>query len=52
MKNSLQLKDEKRSLKDEAFAILETCKAEIRDLTEEENQKLSDIKTKINNINE
>lgn len=52
MRNSLQLKDEKRSLKDEAFKILETCKVEIRDLTEDENQKLSDIKTKINKINE
>ena len=50
--NSVELRDKKAQLKKDAFEILEKCKTEIRDLSQEENEKITSIKTEITNINE
>lgn len=51
-KNSLILNDEKAQLKKRAKEIIENCKTEIRDFTEKENEEISSIRSKIENINE
>lgn len=50
--NSVELRDKKAQLKKDAFEILEKCKTEIQDLSQEENEKITSIKTEITNINE
>lgn len=34
MRNSVEVKDEKRQLKEACFSMLDVCKSEIRDFTE------------------
>ena len=50
-KNSLILSDEKAQLKKRAKEIIENCKIEIRDFTEEENEEITSIRSKIDDIN-
>lgn len=50
--DSLTLKDEKQQLKNRALEIINTCKKEVRDLTEEENQELEMLKGQISQKNE
>ena len=45
--NSLQLKDEKAQLKKRAQSIIDKVKLELRDLTEDEENEIEDIKKKI-----
>lgn len=45
--NSLQLKDEKAQLKKRAQDIIDKVKLELRDLTEDEEKEIEDIKEKI-----
>ena len=45
--NSLQLKDEKAQLKKRAQSIIDKVKLELRDLTEDEEKEIEDIKEKI-----
>ena len=45
--NSLQLKDEKAQLKKRAQYIIDKVKLELRDLTEDEEKEIEDIKEKI-----
>lgn len=45
--NSLQLKDEKAQLKKRAQSIIDKVKLELRDLTEDEEKEIEDIKTQI-----
>ena len=52
MRNSLEVKDEKQQLKEEVYEILETAKTEIRNLTDEEENKVAEIRTKIENLNQ
>lgn len=49
--DSLTIKDEKQQLKNRALEIIETCKKEVRDLTEEENQELEMLKGQISQKN-
>lgn len=51
MRNSVQLKDEKKQLKDQVYSILETCKTEIRSLNDSEKREVEEIRGKIENIN-
>ena len=51
-KNTLILNDEKAQLKKRAKEIIETCKVEIRDLNKEENEELTSLRNKIEEINE
>ena len=50
--NSLEIKDAKQQLKEEVYQILETAKTEIRNLTEDEEAKVAEIRTKIENLNQ
>lgn len=45
--NSLEIKDQREQLKKRAFEIIDTCKREVRDLSEEETQELEDLKDQI-----
>lgn len=45
--NSLELKDARNQLKQRALQIIETCKKEVRDLSDAETQELADLKTQI-----
>ena len=45
--NSLELKDKKEQLKRKAQAIINKCKKEVRDLTEEEEQELKQLREEI-----
>ena len=45
--NSLEIKDQREQLKKRAFEIIDTCKKEVRDLTEDETTELEDLKEKI-----
>lgn len=47
----VDLINEKKQLKDKAYSILDSCKEEIRALTEEEDNELSEIKKRIAEIN-
>lgn len=49
--NSLEIKDKKQQLKEAVYDILETAKTEIRDLNEEENNKIAEIRLQIVNLN-
>lgn len=50
--NSVEIMDKKQQLKDEANAILDNCKQEIRMLNPEEENKINEIKQELNNLNE
>lgn len=50
--NSLEIKDKKQQLKEEVYTILDTAKTEIRELTDEENNKIEDIRNQINTLNQ
>lgn len=45
--NSLEIKDQREQLKKRALEIIDTCKKEVRDLTEDETTELEDLKEKI-----
>jgi len=45
--NSLEIKDKREQLKRRGMEIIETCKKEVRDLTEEEQTELDSIKEEI-----
>lgn len=51
MKNSVELRDNKAILKKEALEILNKCKEEIRDLNEDEQIRIEQIKDNITSIN-
>lgn len=51
MRNSVEVKDEKRQLKEACFAMLDVCKSEIRDFTEEEQRTFDNYKEKIEALN-
>lgn len=51
MKNSLELKDEKAQLKEKALRMIDTCKTEIREFTDKEQEEYNSIKDQINTIN-
>lgn len=50
--NSVEIMDKKQQLKDEANAILDNCKQEIRMLNPEEEIKINEIKQELNKLNE
>lgn len=50
--NSVEIKDKKNQLKKRAQSIIDTCKKEVRDLTDDENNEINDIKTQINDLNQ
>ena len=50
--NSVEIKDKKNQLKKRAQSIIDTCKKEVRDLTDEETNEINDIKTQINDLNQ
>ena len=45
--NSLEIKDARNQLKTRALEIIDTCKKEVRDLTQEETDELETIKAQI-----
>ena len=49
--NSVELRDNKAQLKERALNMIETCKAEIRDFTQEELDEYNTIKEEISTIN-
>ena len=51
MRNSVEVKDEKRQLKEACFSMLDMCKSEIRDFTEEEQRMFDGYKEKIEALN-
>ena len=51
MRNSVEVKDEKRQLKEACFSMLDMCKSEIRDFTEEEQRTFDGYKEKIEALN-
>ena len=50
--NQLEIRDKKSTLKTEACNIINQAKSEIRELTEDELKQISDIKEKINALNQ
>lgn len=51
MRNSVEVKDEKRQLKEACFSMLDVCKSEIRDFTEDEQRTFDSYKEKIEALN-
>lgn len=51
MRNSVEVKDEKRQLKEACFSMLDMCKSEIRDFTEDEQRMFDGYKEKIEALN-
>lgn len=45
--NSLEIKDAREQLKKRALEIIDTCKKEVRDMTEDETKEIDDLKDKI-----
>lgn len=45
--NSLEIKDAREQLKKRALEIIDTCKKEVRDMTEDESKEIDDLKEKI-----
>lgn len=52
MKSTLQIIDEKNQLKRQASEIIDQCKKEIREMTEDEAKNIDEIKEKIDALNE
>lgn len=50
MRNSVQIMDEKNQLKKRAYEMIDLCKKEIRGFTEEENEEMGNIKTKLEEL--
>lgn len=50
--NSVEIKDKKNQLKKRAQSIIDTCKKEVRDLTDDETNEINNIKTQINDLNQ
>lgn len=51
MRNSVEVKDEKRQLKEACLSMLDVCKSEIRDMTDEEQRTFDSYKEKIEALN-
>lgn len=45
--NSLEIRDAREQLKKRALEIIDTCKKEVRDMTEDESKEIDDLKAKI-----
>ena len=45
--NSLEIKDAREQLKKRALEIIDNCKKEVRDMTEDETKEIDDLKAKI-----
>lgn len=50
MRNSVQIMDEKNQLKKRAYEMIDLCKKEIRGFTDEENEEMGNIKTKLEEL--
>lgn len=50
MRNSVEILELRAGLKEEAIGILDKCKAEIRDLTEEESARVEEIKKELEEL--
>ena len=50
--NSVEIKDKKNQLKKRAQEIIDTCKREVRDLTEDETSEIDSIKEQIKELNQ
>lgn len=50
--NSVEIKDKKNQLKKRAKEIIDTCKREVRDLTDDENKEVDSIKAEIKDLNQ
>lgn len=50
--NSVEIKDKKNQLKKRAKEIIDTCKREVRDLTDDENKEVDSIKEEIKDLNQ
>lgn len=50
--NSVEIKDKKNQLKKRAQEIIETCKREVRDLTDDETSEIDSIKEQIKDLNQ
>lgn len=50
--NSLEILDKKNTLKERAKEIIETCKKEVRTMTEDENKEIEEIRSNIASLNE
>lgn len=50
--NSVEIQDKKSTLKQRCIDIVETCKAEVREMTDEEKQEFDENKEKIKELNE
>ena len=51
MRNSVEVKDEKRQLKEACLSMLDVCKSEIREMTDEEQRTFDSYKEKIEALN-
>lgn len=51
MRNSVEVKDEKRQLKEACLSMLDVCKSEIREMTDEEQHTFDGYKEKIEALN-
>lgn len=50
--NSVEIKDKKNQLKKRAKEIIDTCKREVRDLTDDESKEVDSIKEEIKDLNQ
>lgn len=50
--NSVEIKDKKNQLKKRAQEIIDTCKREVRDLTDDETSEIDSIKEQIKDLNQ
>ena len=50
--NSVEIKDKKNQLKQRAQEIIDTCKREVRDLTDDETSEIDSIKEQIKDLNQ
>ena len=50
--NSVEIKDKKNQLKKRAQEIIDTCKREVRDLTDDETSEIDSIKEQIKELNQ
>lgn len=50
--NSVEIKDKKNQLKKRAQEIIDTCKREVRDLTDDETSEIDSIKSQIKDLNQ
>ena len=50
--NSVEIKDKKNQLKKRAQEIIDNCKREVRDLTDDETSEIDSIKEQIKDLNQ